>query len=102
MEKRLQGKVALVTGSGGLIGPVIVRRLAKEGAAVAVTDLSLESAGKLSAEISGDLRGNCLSDRRLSTLKVSTPERIPGIAGGSTMRNTVRSFPAPSPKLPSR
>ena len=33
MEKRLEGKVAFVTGSGGLIGPAIVRRLAGEGAA---------------------------------------------------------------------
>src|SRR5699024_12089990 len=31
-----------------------------------------------------------------------TPARTPGMADGSTMRNTVRSFPAPSPKLPSR
>ncbi len=51
MERRLDGKVALVTGSGGLIGPAVVRRLAAEGAAVAVTDLSLESAEKLAAGI---------------------------------------------------
>ena len=31
-----------------------------------------------------------------------TPDKIPGTADGSTVRNTVRSFPAPSPKLPSR
>ena len=30
-----------------------------------------------------------------------TPESIPGIAGGRTILKTVRSFPAPSPKLPS-
>lgn len=29
------------------------------------------------------------------------PAKIPGIADGSTILNTVRSFPAPSPKLPS-
>ncbi len=51
MEKRLTGKVALVTGSGGRIGPVIVRRLATEGAAVAVTDLSAETAEELVREI---------------------------------------------------
>lgn len=51
MEKRLEGKVAFVTGSGGLIGPAIVRRLAGEGAAVAVTDLSLETAEQLAREV---------------------------------------------------
>ncbi len=51
MERRLEGKVALITGSGGLIGPAIVRRLAAEGAAVAVTDLSLEVAQTLAREI---------------------------------------------------
>lgn len=51
MEKRLNGKVALVTGSGGLIGPAVVRRLAAEGAAVAVTDLSAAVAEALAAEI---------------------------------------------------
>ena len=30
------------------------------------------------------------------------PEKMPGTADGSTMRNTVRSLPAPRPKLPSR
>lgn len=44
MEKRLIGKVALVTGSSGVIGPAIVRRLAAEGAVVAATDRSLETA----------------------------------------------------------
>lgn len=51
MEKRLEGKVALVTGSGGLIGPAIVRRLAAEGAKVAVTDFSLETAEAIAGEI---------------------------------------------------
>ena len=51
MEKRLEGKVAFVTGSGGLIGPVVIQRLANEGAAVAVTDLSLEVAEKIAAEV---------------------------------------------------
>ncbi len=51
MEKRLEGKVALVTGSGGLIGPAIVRRLAAEGAAIAVTDLASETAEAMAREI---------------------------------------------------
>ncbi len=54
MEKRLNGKVVLVTGSGGLIGPCVVRRLAAEGAAVAVTDLMPETAEKLAREITAN------------------------------------------------
>ena len=51
MERRLKGQTALVTGSGGLIGPAVIRRLAAEGAAVAVTDLSRETAESLAGEI---------------------------------------------------
>ena len=50
MEKRLIGKVALVTGSSGVIGPAIVRRLAAEGAVVAATDRSLKTARAVADE----------------------------------------------------
>ena len=44
-------KIALVTGAGGGIGRAICRRLAAEGAAVAVSDLKLERAEMVASEI---------------------------------------------------
>ena len=50
---RFEGKVAAVTGGGSGIGAAICRRLADEGAIVAVLDLSVDRA----QEIAGELRG---------------------------------------------
>lgn len=47
MMKRLAGKRAVVTGGGQGIGAAIARRLADEGAVVAVLDLSAEKAGEV-------------------------------------------------------
>ncbi|HYH57624.1 MAG TPA: SDR family oxidoreductase [Thermoleophilaceae bacterium] len=51
---RFEGKTALVTGGGSGIGAATCRRLAAEGAHVAVTDMNLESARAVAAEVSGD------------------------------------------------
>jgi len=47
---RLQENVAVVTGAGGAIGGATALRLAKEGAAVAVSDVSIERAQKVADE----------------------------------------------------
>ncbi len=49
----LQGAVAVVTGGASGIGAATCRRLAAEGARVAVTDLNLEGAREIAAEVSG-------------------------------------------------
>jgi 2-hydroxycyclohexanecarboxyl-CoA dehydrogenase len=50
---RLEGRTALVTGGAGGIGAATARRLAAEGARVAVGDLDLDTARTVAAEIDG-------------------------------------------------
>ena len=49
----LQGRLALVTGGAGGIGAAVCRRLAEEGARVAVTDVDLDAAHRVAAELGG-------------------------------------------------
>jgi len=48
---RLEGKVAIVTGGGGGIGAAVARRLAAEGAHVAIADLMEDSARRAAAPL---------------------------------------------------
>jgi 2-hydroxycyclohexanecarboxyl-CoA dehydrogenase len=50
---RLEGRIALVTGGASGIGAATCRRLAAEGARVAVTDMNLEGARAIAEEVSG-------------------------------------------------
>ena len=59
----LQGKTAVVTGGGGILGGAIARGLSEAGAAVAIADLSLEQANQVAQGIragGGDARGYAL------------------------------------------
>jgi 2-hydroxycyclohexanecarboxyl-CoA dehydrogenase len=50
---RLEGRVALVTGGASGIGAATCRRLAAEGARVAVTDVNAEGAREVASEVDG-------------------------------------------------
>jgi len=50
---RLDGRVAVVTGGGQVIGEAICRRLAAAGARVGVFDLSADNAGRVARDIGG-------------------------------------------------
>jgi len=49
--RRLDGKVAFVTGAGGAIGSAISRRFAEEGASVVCTDIANDSAARTVKDI---------------------------------------------------
>ena len=55
--KRLEGRVALVTGGASGIGKAIVERLASEGAAVMVTDIDDTRGTELAERLGGEGRG---------------------------------------------
>ena len=54
-EKKLDGKVAIITGSGSGIGAATATAFAREGARVVVADVNLEAAERHAATINGGI-----------------------------------------------
>ena len=80
--KRLDGKVAIVFGAGPNIGGTIAHFLAREGARVAVSDVSLEAAGRTAAFLSGrgyealPLQGNAVAEDDVARVVAETVARF--------------------------
>ena len=51
LNTNLEGKVAVVTGAGGVLCSSFSKTLARAGAKVALLDLNVEAADKVAAEI---------------------------------------------------
>jgi 2-hydroxycyclohexanecarboxyl-CoA dehydrogenase len=68
---RLEGRIALVTGGASGIGAATCRRLAAEGARVAVTDMNLDGA----REVAGDLEGGAFELNVTSTDSIGAAVR---------------------------
>lgn len=70
--KRLENKVAVITGAAGGIGEATARRMVSEGAKVVIADYSKERADKLAAELSReghDVRAVYFSAKELPSCK---------------------------------
>jgi acetoin reductase-like protein len=70
----LEGKVAAVTGAGRGIGRAIALRLAREGAAVVVTDIDLENASQAAGEIQAD--GGQASALKVDVTRIGDVEQM--------------------------
>jgi NAD(P)-dependent dehydrogenase (short-subunit alcohol dehydrogenase family) len=81
-EKRLRGKVAIVTGSGNGLGAESARVLAEHGASVVVADIHLEAAQRVVAEIEAAggqamaVRVDVTSEHEVLTMVTAALERF--------------------------
>ncbi|MGP4005970.1 SDR family NAD(P)-dependent oxidoreductase [Streptomyces sp. 4N124] len=87
MQARLAGKTALVTGATGGIGDAVVRRLAAEGAAVAVTDLDADRCEKLAEEVGGGALGLALDVSDESAWREAVTAATAALGGLSVLVN---------------
>jgi 3-oxoacyl-[acyl-carrier protein] reductase len=76
---RLEGKVALVTGSGSGFGAEIARRFAAEGARVLVNDINTEAGARVASELAGTghfLKGDVTSSADWAAMVKAAVEKF--------------------------
>ena len=83
MKVDLEGKVAVVTGGGGILCSVMAKALAKAGAKVAILDLKLDAAQKVA-----DAVGVTVSE---SAMSPAVPVYIPSDPGGAPADQRTKS-----------
>ncbi|MCY4426818.1 MAG: SDR family NAD(P)-dependent oxidoreductase [Halieaceae bacterium] len=66
--KRLENKVAIVTGGASGIGKAIAKGMAYEGAKVCIADLSEEKSSQVATEIGHDAIGLALDVSNISSI----------------------------------
>lgn len=93
----LTGKVAVVTGAGGVLCSMFARVLAENGARVALLDLNFDAARAAADEIGENalaVQANCLEKSSLESAKKAVVEKWGGVdilingAGGNNPRGT--------------
>lgn len=91
-DRRLEGRVAIVTGGGQGIGLAIVRRLSEDGARVMVADLDISKAEAAACDRAAAFAGDLSDEQTAGRLVAATVERLgaPTIlvnnAGGGILR----------------
>ena len=68
MGRDLQGRVAIVTGSGRGIGLGIAKKLSEKGASIVVSDVNEDNGGDWVAGVKPGTCGNCSLSHRLIAL----------------------------------
>jgi len=93
--RRLEGKVAIVTGSGSGIGEATARLMAREGASVVVADIDGPAAERVAGEIGSAVVAEVdVSDESSVVRMVETAvESFGGVTCCTTMRPTLPPAP---------